>query len=180
MKFSSNSPHFHCLAIISHCWGDHTFLPLCKMQLIMLKCYWHPAILLLPSYFLGFSFMQMHIFYHLAVFICGTRAFKVCQYFFSYLNTDIRWLADTDTGRKVFARKCYSISYRNNNTYVIVSQNKVVKSNTLRSKSAFRSLSFWRRYNSQPVKAQVVIQWRSSLLFECQDFDFLKSFTTFK
>jgi len=154
MKFSSNSPHFHCLAIISHCWGDHTFLPLCKMQLIMLKCYWHPAILLLPSYFLGFSFMQMHILYHLAVFICGTRAFKVCQYFFSYLNTDIRWLADTDTGRKVFAREYY-ISYTNNNTNEIVSPNKVVRSNTLTAKSAFLSLSFWWRYNSQPVKAQV-------------------------
>jgi len=100
----------------------------------------------------------MHILYHLAVFICGTRAFKVCQYFVSYLNTDIRWLADTDTGRKVFPREYCSISFKNNNTNVIVSPNKVVKSNTLKSKSAFLSLSFWRRYNSQPVKAQVVIQ----------------------
>jgi len=79
---------------------------------------------------------------------------EVCQYFFSYLNTDIRWLADTDTGRKVFAREYY-ISYTNNNTNEIVSPNKVVRSNTLTAKSAFLSLSFWRLYNSQPVKAQV-------------------------
>jgi len=43
----------------------------------------------------------MHILYHLAVFICGTRAFKVCQYFVSYLNTDIRWLAD-----QILEEKC--------------------------------------------------------------------------
>jgi len=64
-------------------------------------------------------------------------------------------LADTDTGRKGFPRENYSISFKNNNTNVIVSPNKVVRSKTLTVKSAFLSLSFWRLYNSQPVKAQV-------------------------